>query len=768
MKNTQILSKRAGVHILLLALMLSFSASSLFAKTTNDFCPIQANTSIQAVSCFGGSNGQVALNPSGGVAPYTYQWSNGQSSATATNLSEGVYSFTITDQNGCSLNSVAYVAQATNIQANVSRTNNDCYADQNGSLSLSPSGGTAPYTFQWSNGAITASINNLSTGAYAYTITDAAGCSKSGGVSVLSNSGPVIGQISNINNLDCYGDDNGSANLTASGGTAPYTYQWSNGATTASINNLTRGTYFYTITDANGCTGNGKFSIQEPAPVWTSFTYKYACFGENNGSISVNANGGTPPYTYQWSNGATTANLNNLAAGMYFYTVTDANGCQSPEGLVCIFNSSYELNTTASTTNCANGADGSASLITSGGVPPFSYQWSNGATTASITGLAVGEYAYTVTDAGNCPIMGSVTIGSANTAVVASVNVVNNNLRGSAIGGTAPYTYQWSNGQTTQIANAYDNGDAYSLTVTDANGCMGVISGTAQLEEDPCAGNLTYPGLIGNDQYLCAAGNTPAPITSLAPASGGDASSPIQYLWMKSTVSGIFDASTFHPIPNSTSASYAPGPLDETTYFIRCVRRAGCVYIESNTVTITVGDEIDASILRPSLGCFGQTQNYSIANLPDGAEVNWNFSGAVSTSNTNEAEVAVTFNGGGYLDIELTISTATCTATYHDQVTIASDCFVDPNQQLTQNNSNSALAYPNPLANRTQITLAKANDQATPIAVYAVDQTLIATYIIAPGQQHYELDLAGLPTGLYYVNIQHANAPQEVLKLLKN
>ena len=731
------------------------------------FCPIQPNASNTAATCFLGSDGSSSVNPDGGTAPYTISWSNGGSGNSISGLSAGNYQYTITDSEGCSISSNIYVGQATSIQANVSRVNNGCHFGSDGELSLSPSGGTPPYSYQWSNGGTTATISGLAAGPYAYTITDANGCSKTGGVSVLANS-PIISSVT-VRDVDCHGDAEGSAFVTPSGGVGPYTYQWSNGETTQNIGGLTAGPYSYTVTDSQGCTGEGSFSVQEPAPVWTTFTQQYACGDEDNGSAEVFANGGTPPYTYQWSNGATTAAIDNLAPGMYFYTVTDSNGCQSSEGLVCIFRSIIEASVTANAPNCTSADDGSASIIVTDGIEPITYEWSNGATTATVSDLAPGTYSYTVTGAFGCDVSGSVTIAEANVNVIASVtDLANGNLEASGSGGAAPYTYAWSNGETTAIATGYTEG-TYSVTVTDANGCFGIISGIITGEE-PCPDNVTFAGAIGFDQYLCAPGNTPDQLVETAAPSGG--SGPVEFLWLTNTVGGPL-GDTWMEIPNSNTPNYQPGALDETTYYLRCVRtdEEGCRFIETELVIVTVGNEIDPVIERPALGCFGETQTYSVTNLPPFADVTWAFSGPVTVNTTSGDEVEVTFIGGGYLDFTVTVSTDDCTGSFSERVTINGNCFGGGDQNFTLNSAAEEMvmtAYPNPAGNLTTVDFGEALAVDGELRIVSNTQQVIATYPVAAGTRRFDLNMSELPTGMYTVQVLDGSAQPQVLKLMKN
>ena len=282
-------------------------------------------------------------------------------------------------------------------------------------------------------------------------------------------------------NVSCNGGSNGAVTVTGSGGSAPYTYAWSNGRTTASNTGLAAGTYTVTVTDNNSCVTTRSVTITQPSAltVTTGATTNVACFGSNNGSTSVNATGGTSAYSFNWSNGRTTATNTGLAAGTYTVTVTDANACITTR-TITITQPSSALTTSAGTTNnvaCVGGNNGSATVNASGGTTGYTYLWSNGRTTATNTGLAVGAYTVTVSDANGCSTTRSFNISQPATALSSSTVSVNNatcSTAGSidinAAGGNGAYTYQWSNGANTQDINGLSAGN-YTVTITDQGGC---------------------------------------------------------------------------------------------------------------------------------------------------------------------------------------------------------------------------------------------------------------------------------------------------------
>ena len=224
------------------------------------------------------------------------------------------------------LNANAAVSMALATQNNmdvVTNVTNGC-AEGSGAVTISPSQGQEPYQVNPSNSQSEFYFGDLSSGTYTYQVTDAHGCVVTT-TATVSNGTPVI-ENSLSNNVSCNGGTNGSVSLVVNNGNPTYTYNWSNGATTENITSLTAGTYFVEITDANGCSTSGSYDITEPTAIDLNPTTT-ADLGNNEGSIDLNITGGTPGYTFEWSNGATTEDLSDLSAGIYTVIVTDMNGC---------------------------------------------------------------------------------------------------------------------------------------------------------------------------------------------------------------------------------------------------------------------------------------------------------------------------------------------------------------------------------------------------------------------------------------------------------
>ena len=439
------------------------------------------------VSCFGGSNGSIDLTVGGGTPGYTYSWSNGATTQDISGLAAGVYSVTISDLNGCSkTHSVTITQPAAPLTLTSTQVNVLCFGNATGSINLSVSGGTSPYSYLWSNGTVTQDISSLVAGSYSVTVTDFKGCTSLLNATISQPTAPLSSSIIETN-IACFGDASGTVNLTVSGGTFPYYYSWSNSAISEDLTGLFPDQYIVTITDNNGCILKDTANLTQPlAPLSISLAKDDAdCFGAADGSIDATITGGTSPYTYSWSNGVSSQDITNLVAGNYILQLTDFNGCQLSADTLISQPTPIGVSSSQVNVLCYGDATGAIDLAVSGGIAPYQFSWSNGATSEDLNDLLAGIYTVTIIDSNNCSTIYSVTIIQPSQPLTLSISKTDalcvGGLQGTtnltASGGTAPYTYLWNNNQPTEdLANLVAG--YYYCTVTDNHGCSDTIGAT--------------------------------------------------------------------------------------------------------------------------------------------------------------------------------------------------------------------------------------------------------------------------------------------------
>lgn len=454
--------------------------------TITEPASISSTTSVTDVSCSGGTNGEASISVLGGVSPYSYVWSpSGGNTATATGLTAGNYNVTVTDSNGCIHNNSVTISEPTALDASlVSSTNVTCNGDCDGTALVQVTGGSIPYSFNWSpGGQASTAVNNLCAGNYTFTATDTQGCIDSVQVTI-SEPDSITANITTTD-VSCGGACDGSATAVYSGGVGPYSILWNPGlANTPTATNLCADNYTVSVTDANGCQRSDNLSIIEPTPMLLTGTSTASNCGTNDGGGCVSASGGVTPYSYQWNDPSfqTSACATNLSANSYTVTITDSMGCI--DSLVINVNDIQgpDITVTDSTHITCNGAsNGTITTNITGGVLPYDISWSpGGQTTSFVGGLNGGLHTVTVTDGNNCITSHSISLDEPTPLTTAITNVVNNSCNlacdgGATViagGGVAPYSYLWNDGsgQTDSIAtNLCAN--TYTVTVTDANGC---------------------------------------------------------------------------------------------------------------------------------------------------------------------------------------------------------------------------------------------------------------------------------------------------------
>ncbi len=562
------------------------------------------------VSCIGGTNGAIDITVTGANAPFTYNWGGGVVSQDRTNLLAGTYTVTVSNTVGCSVTAAYVITQpASNLTTSATNTAVSCNGGNNGSINLTPAGGVSPYTFVWSNAVTTEDINNLTAASYTVTVTDFNGCTATRSITITQPSA-IITSETHVNE-NCFGGNNGSIDLTVSGGVAVYTYAWSNGASTQDLSAVVSGNYTVTVSDGNSCTATRTITITQPTvvnPVLTATNP--SCFGSSSGSITSSTTGGTSPYTYLWSNAATTQNISSLLTGTYTVTATDSKGCTASAST--ILTQPAVLNVTGTKTDilCNGVSNGTITTSVSGGTLPYSYNWGGGITTANRTGLTAGTYTVTVTDNKTCTatstfvITQPATLAISNTSTNVSCNGASNGfIDVNVSGGTSPYSYNWGGGITTEDRTGLSSG-TYQVTVTDNAGCS--ITGSISITQ-PTA--LLFSETHTN--ALCNGNNNGSINITL---SGGTA--PYSYNWGGG-------------VTTEDRTSLLAG-----TYTVTATDNKGCTITGSATITqpsiISITETVTDATCAP-----GNNGAISLAVSGGSSPYTYNWGGGITTPNRN-------------------------------------------------------------------------------------------------------------------------------------
>ncbi|MBI2967478.1 MAG: PKD domain-containing protein [Bacteroidetes bacterium] len=460
---------------------------------------LNATVSSVPAGCFGGSNGSAVITVTSGTPPYTYLWDSlagSQTDSMATGLSAGTYEVIITDSNGCVDSSLtATVSQPSPLLIDSFLWEDVlCYGDSSASASAFASGGSPPYSYLWSNGDTTVGSGQWAAGNYTITVTDTNGCSIIDSVTITQPA-ELIADIF-VSYVSCYSDSDGVAGITPLGGTPPYSFLWSTGLTTSAIINLPSSTYSVTLTDSVGCTDTVSVIVNQPPQLTILISDSdITCFGDSSASALAFASGGTPPYSYLWSNGDTTPGSGQWAVGNYTITVTDFNNCSVSDSVSITQPPPVAVTAIGIDTICP-GNSATISAAGSGGISPYSYIWNQSLGTGvsfTVAPVLTTTYSVTATDNNGCTTTDSVTVfvsimNPSGLDVISGGNVCEGNLTTiNCIFNEEfpPYSYIWSNGMTIKgpFYVTVSGINVYSVTVTDF--CGNTISDSVVVSAYP-------------------------------------------------------------------------------------------------------------------------------------------------------------------------------------------------------------------------------------------------------------------------------------------
>ena len=510
--------------------------------------------------CSNIATGSVSLTLTGGTTAYTYAWTKtgddtySATSKNLTNLDYGSYNITVTDGKSCTATKSISITKPNAITISSVNGNLTCNASNDGSATISISGGTGAYTYAWvgpsSFTASTKNITSLAAGTYTLTTTDANSCTSNFTATITQPAAITV--TPTITNVNCFGQNTGAATIVVTGGTASYTYAWNDGSVLSTRTNIAAGNYTLTVTDANSCTKITSVPITQPAAAISISESHVNLLCSNSaavGTISLTVTGGTTAYTYAWTKtgvgvfSATTQNLSSLDSGTYNVTVTDAKSCQVTKAIKITKPIVITISSSNSNLTCNASNDGSATISISGGTGAYTYAWvgpsSFTASTKNITSLAAGTYTLTTTDANSCTSNFTATITQPAaitvTPTITNVNCFGQNTGAATIvvtGGTASYTYAWNDGSVLSTRTNIAAGN-YTLTVTDANSCTKITS--VPITQPAAAISISESHV----NLLCS--NSAAVGTISLTVTGG--TTAYTYAWTK-TGGGVFSATT--------------------------------------------------------------------------------------------------------------------------------------------------------------------------------------------------------------------------------
>lgn len=450
--------------------------------------------------CEGVDSGYIEITGMvGGKAPFTYFWSTDESSPAIYGLGAGQYGLTVVDGNGCIMDTLFELPLNQPMSASWITSDPACANMKTGQICLMVSGGQQPLQIQWNIGQTGSCATNLAAGNYTATVTDARGCKLFLPLISLNQPPPIRIELLNVENVVCHGGTEGALDVQVSGGVPPYSFLWSNGASSEDIDALSAGSYQLSVTDANMCVKESPvYQVQSPEPLHLQVDLEVppSCTSIQVDTLCLNVNGGRPGYQVRWNSGDASSCLLDPAPGDYSVTVTDAGGCTAELMSIKIPEQYQPLQielVAGNTQLCHGSQDGSLTVHLSGGSKPYQFIWSNGvsglstADTLSIQQLPPGNYALTITDATGCVSIldGMQVKGYAPISAYIPANEVhhvscklgfNGSAKVAVEGGLPPYKYVWVNeaGDTVSFSQQLTGAFAgnYTVWVSDSIGCQ--------------------------------------------------------------------------------------------------------------------------------------------------------------------------------------------------------------------------------------------------------------------------------------------------------
>ena len=636
-------------------------------------------TDFTNVDCNGSSNGTLTVQGSGGTPSYSYSINAGITSQTNglfENLTAGIYTILVTDFNNCTATVNATITQPTALGVSITNVNDvDCSGEATGDITIAVTGGIEPFSYSWNNSAVSQNLTDVIAGIYSVIVTDANGCSVSANATISEPSSPLNISISKVDANTAQGCINGEATADVSGGTAPYTYQWSasaNNQTNSNAANLPVGTHSVTVTDANGCQLTQNIVIDCintcDAIITIGTITNVLCVGDTTGTGTVTANSDDNPsatFTFTWSNGqvdsgVTTSTLTNVTAGTYVVSVTiDGTLCPPVEETISITEPNDVLNVTVTSTDelGPNTNDGTASANATGGIGPYTYLWSpGGETTQNISGLSSGTYTVTVTDANGCTDTATIIVntGTCNNLSISGTStevVCNGESNGTVTAivsnGVGPFTYAWDTLPNTTSSISGLPAGSYTVTVTDQTTLC--TQSTTIVVNEP---NALSSGIVVTN-ILCNGDNTGSVDLTV---NGG--TSPYTYLWntgastedIINVAAGTYSV-TITDANGCTTTNQADvlEPIDSVSGSITQITNVECLGESTGRISVLGSGGIPPYTYSINNGTTTQTSglfenltagNYTIL-ITDANGCTFNINGTLGTDDVESPEITV-------------------------------------------------------------------------------------------------------------------------------
>ncbi|MFK8005416.1 MAG: hypothetical protein AB8H03_03555 [Saprospiraceae bacterium] len=723
-------------------------ANGCKSTVTQSLIEFEGSISItNTLECSYDTDGSLLISLQGDPADYDYVWNDSAipNFHIASNLSKGIYTVTVTNSNGCTQDFSIELNAPDEILANVSNVIPVGCGGNLGSATVTPTGGTGNYTYNWNDpdGQTTATASSLPVGNYTVLIIDANGCTSFENVEIIQSSEIILTQGTMTHPL-CSGDESGSSEVIATQGFPPYDYLWSNGQTTSLVSNLGAGDYTVTITDAVGCTQMMTTTIDEPMALVADgvLVQEPLCFEGNEGEITVSLSGGTAPYQYLWDDDLAqmTDTATNLVAGNYNVTITDINGCSTIADVEITQPTALQItNTILQKPSCVNNLDGSIEVVIEGGTLDYEYIWNGGAATNNntFTNIGKGDYMLEVIDNNGCSILENIVLEDPDSILlvleiltpVSCEGTPNGQIEILAEGGDQNISYVWDNGMNNNSLENLPPGN-YEVSITDGLGCeLVTVFEIESIDIEPL-------DLGGEDTLLCNNGMLYYDFSNTG---------YVEFSWGNLSEGELSNADEF-----TTQG--------EDIYYLHALRNDGCLVEDTIQIRFAEGN-LDAFFIAPTDIVVGDTIVVLELTLPIPSGVAWEYDETkIELVEQRDNQYLFYFSETGEYDLKLISTLGGCQSDITKQIFVYADSTEIPFFNTNVPTITDLNLFPNPNDGIFTIDVELANVNDMVIDIFN-EQSMLVDRNVFTGKdiysKNYQLDL---PTGIYYVIVQVAGA----------